>query len=59
MAPGNAFAPEVPSAALPGYDAAGKDGLAPGAQFDKTSVMNTSGAPERPQAGGGTTGQEP
>ena len=55
MAAGNAL---PPSAALRGYDAAEKDGAAPGAPFGKTSVMNTSGAPERPQAGGGTTGQE-
>lgn len=56
MAAGNALAP---AAALPGYDAAEKEGTAPGAPFEKTSVMNTSGAPQRPQAGGGKTGQEP
>jgi eukaryotic-like serine/threonine-protein kinase len=56
MAAGNALAPP---AALPGYDAAEKEGAAPGAPFEKTSVMNTSGAPQRPQAGGGKTGQEP
>jgi serine/threonine-protein kinase len=56
MAAGNALAP---AAALPGYDAVEKDGAAPGAPFEKTAVMNTSGAPQRPQAGGGKTGQEP
>jgi serine/threonine-protein kinase len=59
MASGNAFAPGVPGGPVPGYDAAQKDELAPGAQFDETIVMNKSGAPERPQAGGGNTGQEP
>jgi hypothetical protein len=43
----------------PGYDASQKDEQSPQAAFDKTTVMNKSGAPERPQAGGGNTGQEP
>lgn len=55
-AAGNAF---VSAAASPGYDAAQKDELAPGVPFDRTTVMNKSGAPETPQAGGGNTGQEP
>ena len=55
---GNALGAAVPASALPGYDAA-HDGLTRGAQFDKTSVMNKSGAPGMPQAGGGKTGQEP
>ena len=59
MAAGNAFASAAPATAVPGYDAAQNDGLAPGAQFEKTTVLNKSGAPERPQAGGGKTGQEP
>lgn len=56
MAAGNAF---VSSEAAPGYDAAQNAEQAPGAPFDKTTVMNKSGAPERPRAGGGNTGQEP
>ena len=55
---GNALGAAVPASALPGYDAA-HDGLTRGAQFDKTSVMNKSGAPGMPQAGGGKSGQEP
>ena len=56
MAAGNAFVSVDPA---PGYDASQKDEQAPGASFDSTTVMNKSGAPERPQAGGGKTGQEP
>jgi eukaryotic-like serine/threonine-protein kinase len=56
MAPGNALAPP---AAAPGYDATQKAELVPGAPFGQTTVMNKSGDPEGPQAGGGTTGQEP
>jgi serine/threonine-protein kinase len=56
MAAGNAF---PPAAALPGYDAAQEDRLPRGAQPVEPNVMNKSGAPERPQAGGGNTGQEP
>ncbi|NNU44871.1 hypothetical protein [Ramlibacter montanisoli] len=59
MAAGNAFSSTMPPEAVPGYDPVQNDGLAPGAQFEKTTVMNKSGAPERPQAGGGKTGQEP
>jgi serine/threonine-protein kinase len=56
MAAGNAFPPAAP---LPGYDAAQEDRLPRGAQPVEPNVMNKSGAPERPQAGGGNTGQEP
>nr|WP_222622902.1 serine/threonine-protein kinase [Ramlibacter cellulosilyticus] len=56
MAAGNAF---VSGSASPGYDASQKDEQVPGASLDKTTVMNKSGAQERPQAGGGKTGQEP
>lgn len=56
MAAGNALPPEAPA---PGYDAAQKAEQAPGATFDKTTVMNKSGAAEQPRAGGGTSGQEP
>ena len=56
MAAGNAF---VSAAATPGYDASEIDQQAPAVPADKTIVMNKSGAPERPQAGGGNTGQEP
>lgn len=56
MAAGNAF---VSAEAAPGYDAAQNAEQAQGAPFDKTTVLNKSGAPERPRAGGGNTGQEP
>jgi len=56
MAAGNAF---VSGAAAPGYDASQKDELAPTSPADKTTVMNQSGAPEGPQAGGGPAGREP
>ncbi|MDE2604387.1 MAG: CHASE2 domain-containing protein [Burkholderiales bacterium] len=56
MVPGNAL---PPSGAAPGYDATQNDELASGARLDKTTVMNKSGDPEGPQAGGGTTGREP
>jgi hypothetical protein len=59
MAADNAFAAAVSAKAMRGYDAAQKQGLAPGAQFDPTTVMNKTWAPERPQAGGGNTGHEP
>ena len=59
MGAGNAFASTVSPAAVPGYDADQIAELPPTAEFDKTTVMNKSGAPERPQAGGGTTGREP
>ncbi len=59
MAAGNALPPAVPTAASPGYDASQKAELAPATPFDKTTVMNKSGAPEMPQAGGGKTGPEP
>jgi hypothetical protein len=55
MVAGNAFAATVSTAAVPGYDQAHTDGLAPGAQFESTTVINKSGAPEKPQAGGGKT----
>lgn len=56
MAAGNALGPQE---AAPGYDAGQKDELAGDAPFQQTTVMNTSGAPETPRAGGGQTGQEP
>jgi serine/threonine-protein kinase len=56
---GNALRASLPPAALPGYDAAQKQGLTPSAQFEKTSVMTRSGAPDAPHAGNGKTGQEP
>jgi sugar/nucleoside kinase (ribokinase family) len=59
MAADNAFAAAVSAKAMRGYDAAQKERLAPGAQFDPTTVMNKTWAPERPQAGGGNTGHEP
>ncbi|HEX2543254.1 MAG TPA: serine/threonine-protein kinase [Ramlibacter sp.] len=55
---GNALASTVPAAGQPGYDAA-QSGLAGPAQFEKTTVMTKSGAPERPLAGAGDAGQEP
>ena len=55
MVAGNAFAATVSTAAVPGYDQAHTDGLAPGAQSGRTTVINKSGAPEKPQAGGGKT----
>jgi hypothetical protein len=58
MAADNAFTAAVSARAMRGYDAAQKEGLAPGAQFDPTTVMNKTWAPERPQAGG-NTGHEP
>ena len=59
MAADTGFAGAVSAKAMRGYDAAQKDELAPGVPFDRTTVMNKSGAPETPQAGGGNTGQEP
>jgi hypothetical protein len=59
MAADNAFAAAVSASAMRGYDAAQKEGLAPGAQFDATIVMNMTWAPERPLAGGGNTGRQP
>ena len=56
MAAGNAF---VSACASPGYDAFQKDEQAPGGPLAKITLMNKSGAPERPQAGGGNTGREP
>jgi hypothetical protein len=55
MVAGNAFAATVSTAAVRGYDQVHTDGLAPGAQFERTTVINKSGAPEKPQAGGGKT----
>ena len=55
MVAGNAFAATVSTAAVPGYDHVHTDGLAPGAQFERTTVINKSGAPEKSQAGGGKT----
>ena len=55
----NAFHAAAPAAVAPGYDAAQNDGLAPGLAFEKTTVMNASGAPEKPPAGSGEPGQEP
>ena len=56
---GNAFVSNPPGSGLPSYDAAEKADGRPGAPGQNISVMNTSGAPERPQAGGGEAGQEP
>ncbi|MDB5914245.1 MAG: serine/threonine protein kinase [Ramlibacter sp.] len=56
---GNALRASLSASALPGYDAAQKQGLSPSAQFEKTSVMNKSGAPDAPHAGSGKAGQEP
>jgi hypothetical protein len=56
---GNALAANLTSSALPGYDAAQKDGLALGAPPEHTTVMNKSGAPEMPRPGTGDAGQEP
>ena len=54
------FAATLPASAMPGYDAGQKDGAPVAPQFDKTSVMNSPGAPSLPQGGGGgKTGQEP
>lgn len=55
---GAAFQATVPAGSLPGYDAGRADAQAP-ASFDKTSVMNKSGAQDLPPNGGGKTGQEP
>ena len=55
MVAGNAFAATVSTAAVPGYDQVHTDGLAPGAQFERTTVIKKSGAPAKPQAGGGKT----
>lgn len=54
------FSATVPTGSLPGYDA-GRDGAQATAQapFDRTSVMNKSGAADLPPSGGGKTGQEP
>jgi serine/threonine-protein kinase len=54
---GNALPPNVSGSGLPSYDA--DQTPRSDAQYEKTSVMKTSGAPERPQAGGGESGQEP
>jgi eukaryotic-like serine/threonine-protein kinase len=59
MAAGNALPAPVTAAASRGYDASQKVELAPATPFDKTTVMNKTGAPERPQAGARNTGQEP
>ena len=59
MAAGNALPALVTPAASPGYDANQKVELAPATPFDETTVMNETGAPERPQAGARNTGQEP
>jgi hypothetical protein len=59
MAAGNALPPAVTAAASPGYDASQKVEPATATPFDNTTVMNKTGAPERPRAGGGKTGQEP
>jgi serine/threonine-protein kinase len=56
---GNALAANLTSSALPGYDAAEKEGLALGARPEQTTVMNKSGAPEMPRPGTGDAGQEP
>ncbi|MFL6691925.1 MAG: hypothetical protein ACJ8GO_03110, partial [Ramlibacter sp.] len=56
MAAGNAL---VSAAASPGYDASKKAEQVPEAPFGKTTVMNKSGDPEGPGAGGGKPGQEP
>ena len=50
MAAGNAF---VSACASRGYDAFQKDEQAPGVPLAKITLMNKSGAPERPQAAGG------
>lgn len=59
MAAGNALPALVTRAASRGYDATQKVELALATPFDKTTVMNKTGAPERPQAGARNTGQEP
>ncbi|MFI4926106.1 MAG: CHASE2 domain-containing protein [Burkholderiales bacterium] len=59
MAAGNALRAPVTPVASRGYDASQKVELAPATPFDKTTVMNKTGAPERPQAGARNTGQEP
>jgi serine/threonine-protein kinase len=56
MAAGNAF---VSGPASPGYDASKKAEQVPEAPFGKTTVMNKSGGPEVPGAGGGKPGQQP
>ena len=59
MARGNAFAAAVSTAALPGYDQAHTDGLAPEAQFERSTVINSRGHRRSPRPAAGRRGQEP
>ena len=55
----NGLSKSLQDPGLPGYDAAENDRPTREAQSGPSSAVNMSGAPEMPQAGGGTAGREP